>query len=134
MDETRIHHYTLELREASRQCVKPGESAPKLSKTQQSAANVMVSIFWDAHEVIFINYLQKGRTITGAYYAALLDRLVDKIRKKRQNLKTKKILFYDDNAPSNTSNIAQAKKHEFSFESLPHSPYSPELAQCFFWK
>ena len=33
----------------------------------------MVSIFWDAHRLIFIEYLEKGRTITGAYYAALLD-------------------------------------------------------------
>ena len=29
---------------------------------------------------------------------------------------------------SNTSNIAQAKKHEVGFESLPYPPYSPDLA------
>ena len=34
----------------------------------------MASVFWDAHEVIFIDYLAKERTITGAYYTALLDR------------------------------------------------------------
>ena len=39
----------------------------------------------------------------------------------------KKILFHDDNAPSHTSNIAQAKKHELGFKSLPHPPYSPDL-------
>ena len=37
----------------------------------------MASVFWNAHGVIFIDYLEKGRTITGTYYAALLDRLVD---------------------------------------------------------
>ena len=86
----------------------------------------MASIFWDAHGVIVIDYLDKGRTITGAYYVALLDRLVDQIRKKRPHLK-KKILFHDDNALSHTSNIAQAKKHELGFKSLPHPPYSPDL-------
>ena len=41
----------------------------------------------------------------------------------------KKIHFHDDNAPSShTSNIAQTKKHELGFESLPHPPYSPDLA------
>ena len=45
---------------------------------------------YDAHGVIFIVYLEKGRAITGAYYAALLDRLVDEIRKKRPHLKKKK--------------------------------------------
>ena len=29
--------------------------------------------FWDAHGVIFIDCLDKGSTIAGAYYAALLD-------------------------------------------------------------
>ena len=61
-------------------------------------------------------------------YAALLDRLVDEIRKKWPHLKKEKIRFHDDNAPSQTSNIAQAKKHELGFESLPHPPYSPNLA------
>ena len=77
--------------------------------------------------VIFIDYLEKGITITGAYYAALLDRLVDEIKEKRPHLTKKKNLFHDDNAPSHTSNIAQAKKHELGFESLPHPPYFPDL-------
>ena len=85
----------------------------------------MASVFWDAHGVIFIDYLEKGRTITGAYYAALLDRLDDQIRKKRQHLKKKQTRFHYYNTPSHTSNIAQAKKHELGFESPPHPPYSP---------
>ena len=32
-------------------------------------------LFWDSHGVILIDYLQKGKTITGAYYASLLDKL-----------------------------------------------------------
>ena len=46
----------------------------------------------------------------------------------RPHVKNIKILFRDDNAPSHTSNIAQAKKHELGFESLSHPPYSPGLA------
>ena len=52
------------------------------------------------HGVIFIDYLEERRTITGAYYAALLDRLVNEIKKERPHLKKKKILFHNDNAPS----------------------------------
>ena len=37
---------------------------------------------------------------------------VDEIRKKWTHLDKKKVLFCDNNAPSHTSNIAQAKKHE----------------------
>ena len=112
----------------SKQWVKLIESAPKRLKTQQSARKVMASVFCDTHGEIFIDYFEKGRTITGAYYVALLDRLVNEIRKKRPHLKKKKILFHDDNAPSHTLNIAQANKHELGFESFPHPPYSSDLA------
>ena len=66
--------------------------------------------------------------ITGSYYAASLNRLVDEIMKKRPHLKKKKILFYEYNAPSHTSKIARAKKLELGIESLPHSRHSPDLA------
>ena len=82
VDATWIHHYTPESREGSKQWVKPGETASKRPKTQQSAGKVMVNVFWDTHGVIFTDYLEIRRTITGAYYAALLDRLVHEIRKK----------------------------------------------------
>ena len=93
MDETWIQRFTPESREGSKQWIKPGESAPKRPKTQQSIGKVMASVFWDAHGVIFIDYLEKERPITGAYYAALLDRLVDDIRRKRPHLKNKKSFF-----------------------------------------
>ena len=72
-----------------KQWFEPSESAPKRPKTQRSAGKVMASVFWNAHGAIFIDYLKKGRTITGTYYGALLDRLVGEIRKKRPHLKKK---------------------------------------------
>ena len=39
-------------------------NVPKRPKTQQSVGKVMASVFWDAHGVIFIDYLDKGRKIT----------------------------------------------------------------------
>ena len=109
MDETWIHRCTPESRKGSKQWIKPSGSAPKRPKMQQLAGKVMDSVFWDAHGIISIGYLEKGRTITGVYYAALLDRFVEEIGKKWPHLKRKKILFHYDNAPSHTSNIAQAK-------------------------
>ena len=41
-----------------------GESHPKRPKTQQWAVKVMTSVFWDAHRVLFIDYLEKGKTIS----------------------------------------------------------------------
>ena len=95
-DETWIHHYTSESREGSKKWLKPVGNTPKRPKTPQSARQVMASAFCDAHRVMFIDYIEKWRIVIGAYYAALLDRLVDKIRKERPQLKRKKIPFYAD--------------------------------------
>ena len=71
--ETWIHYYTLESNKQYAECLQAGESRPQRPKTQRSAGKVMVSIFWDAHGIIFIDYLKKGETITGEYYLTLLD-------------------------------------------------------------
>jgi hypothetical protein len=48
---------------------------------------------------LFIDYLEKGKTITGEYYSNLLTRLDEKISEKRPGLQKKKI-FHQDNAPA----------------------------------
>lgn len=82
VDETWIHHYTPETKEQSKQWVIKGESAPKKAKTVPSAGKIMATVFWDSQGIIFIDYLEKGKTITGAYYSSLLDRLKTELQKK----------------------------------------------------
>lgn len=45
------------------------ESAPKKSKTVSSAGKVMATVFWDSQGIIFIDYMEKGKTIRNVYYA-----------------------------------------------------------------
>ena len=71
----------------SRQWVGPGSPRPKKFKTQPSAGKVMATVFCDAKGVIMLDFLPKRSTITGGYYANLLDQLRTAIReKRRQNL------------------------------------------------
>ena len=130
VDETWIHHYTPETKEQSKQWVEPGSSAPKKAKVVPSAGKVLATVFWDARGIILIDYLEKGKTITGPYYAELLDRLDAAVKRNRPGLARKKVLFHQDNAPAHTSAIAMAKIHELGYELLPHPPYSPDLAPC----
>jgi hypothetical protein len=46
----------------------------------------MALVFWDAEGILFIDYLEKGKTVTGEYYSNLLTRLDEKIREKRSGL------------------------------------------------
>ncbi|XP_014475539.1 PREDICTED: uncharacterized protein LOC106744915 [Dinoponera quadriceps] len=59
------------------------------SDQKQSARKVLATVFWDAHGIIFIEYLEKGRTITGEYYASL-DRMNDEIKKKTASFSEEK--------------------------------------------
>ena len=63
VDETWIHYYTPETKEQSKQWISKGEPAPKKAKTVKSADKVMATVFWDAYEIIHIDYLQKGQSL-----------------------------------------------------------------------
>ena len=93
----------------------------------------MASLFWDLHGILFINYLEKGRTINSDYYMALLDRLSAEIKKKRPHMQKKKMLFHQDNAPCHKSMKKMVKLNKLRFELLPHPPYSPDLAPSDYW-
>ena len=73
VDETWVHYYEPENKAQSRQSVGPGSPRPKQFKTQPSAGKVKATVFWDAQGVIMLDFLAKKSTITGAYYANLLD-------------------------------------------------------------
>ncbi|XP_011052032.1 PREDICTED: uncharacterized protein LOC105144677 [Acromyrmex echinatior] len=90
MDETWVHYHTPESNRQSAEWLKSHESRPKRPKDQRSAG-------------------KKGRTITGEYYAALLDKLNDEIKKKRPHMAKKKVLYHHDNTPSHTSLKAMVK-------------------------
>ena len=81
MDETWIHHFIPESNWQSAEWIAGGESRPKQPKTQTSTGNVLASIFWDVQGILFIDYLEKGRTINSEYYIALLVYLKEEIAK-----------------------------------------------------
>ena len=127
-DETWVHHYTPESKIQSKQWTEAGCSAPKKAKAVKSAGKVMASVFWDAKGILMIDYLPRGQTITGDYYADLLHKLQECIQQKRPGLARKKIIFHQDNARVHTCVKAMAKINELHYELLPHPPYSPDLA------
>ena len=90
VNETWIHYYTPETKYQSKMWTWPGESARKKEKTVPSAGKVMVTIFWDSHGIILIDYLQKEKTITGEYYASLLDRFDAILKEKWPHLAKKR--------------------------------------------
>jgi len=67
MDETWIHRYTPESKQQSKEWTEAGCSVPKKTRSVPSAGKVMASVFWDADGILFLDYIEKGKTITGEY-------------------------------------------------------------------
>lgn len=93
MDETWIHHFTPKSNRHSAEWTPPIEPRPKKPIAQTSAVKVMASVFWDAHGILFIDYLPKGKTINSEYYKAIVDRLANVIKQKQPHMAKKKPLF-----------------------------------------
>ncbi|XP_011863068.1 PREDICTED: histone-lysine N-methyltransferase SETMAR-like [Vollenhovia emeryi] len=108
-NETWVHYHTPESNRQSAQWLESHESRSKRPKDQRSAG-------------------KKGRTVTGEYYATLLDKLNDEIKKKRPHMAMKKVLYHHDNTPAHTSLKAMIKLGQLRFELVAHPPYSPDLA------
>ncbi|CAF4944357.1 unnamed protein product [Pieris macdunnoughi] len=81
----------------------------------------MASVFWDAEGIIMVEYLEKGATITGSYYADQIRRLREAIKQKRRGKLRAGVLFHQDNAPSHKAAVAMAAIQETVFEFLEHS-------------
>jgi histone-lysine N-methyltransferase SETMAR len=128
MDETWVHHYDPETKEQSKEWKHAGSPRPKKFRAQKSAGKVLASVFWDKDGIILLDFLEQGRTITGAYYSELLTKLHKKILEKRRGKLAKGVLFLQDNAPVHKSFIALQKLYEIGFDLIDHPPYSPDLA------
>lgn len=124
MEETWLHHYTPESNRRSSEWTAREEPTPKCAKTQQSAGKVMAPIFWDAQGIIFICYLQKSKTVNSNYCAGLLRVLKDEMAKKQPHSKNKKVLFHQDNAPSQKWLKTMKKLHGL----VSYPSYSSDLA------
>ena len=82
VDETWIRWYTPETKKQSKQWTSLGERAPK-KKTVLSTGRDMATVFWDSQGVIYIyiDYLEKDKTVTGLYYAELLGKFDTELQK-----------------------------------------------------
>ena len=110
VDETWVHHYKPETKEQSMQWKNSDSPPPKKAKVVPSAQKVMATVFWDAEGVILLDFLSKGKTITGEYeyYSSLLEQFLEEIRQKRPQKLHHGVLFHKDNAPAHKAHVTMA--------------------------
>ena len=66
-----------------------------------------------------LDFLPKRSTITGGYYANLLDQLRSAIREKRRGKLSKGVLLQQDNARVHTCKVAMDAVERNGYELMP---------------
>ena len=133
VDETWVHYHEPENQAQSRQWVGPGSPNAKEVQDAPSAGKVMATVFWDAKGIIMLDFLPKRSTITGVYYANLLDQLRTAIWEKHRGKLSKGVLLQQDNTRVHTCKVAKDAVERNVYELIPHPAYSPDLAPSNFF-
>ena len=132
-DETWVYYYDPPSKFESMEWKHAGSPRTKKFKVSRTTKKVMATVFWDTDGVIHIDYLPRGTTMNGQYYADLLVRLRESIKEKRRSKIRRGVLLQQDNAPVHSSKVAMQSVRDCGFELLPHPPYSPDLAPSDFF-
>ena len=128
-DESWIHYYDPLSQLEAKVRKRPGEQTPTRLRQERSAGKIMMIIFWDKDGVLLTEYLPRGTTINGPYYASIIERLRSVILEKRPRSKVSRgVLLLHDNAPIHKCNIVQAAIRQAGFIELNHPAYSPDIA------
>ena len=130
-DETWTHHYDPEEKNQSKKYRHTSSPPPRKFKVAPSAGKILATIFWDGNQVLLCEFLDKGATVNSPRYIETLRNLRRRVCRVRES--TDRILLQHDNATPHTSRATKAALTRLKFDTLPHPPYSPDLAPCDFY-
>ena len=90
--------------------------------------------FFDSTGMIYIHWVPTGQTVNKEYYVEVLREFRKRFRRKRPALfKSDQWHFHQDNAPVHNSILLTDYSTKMGIKTLPHPPYSPDLAPCDFY-
>ena len=130
VDETPLSLYLPDTKQESKEWKFPGEtSTKKLRASTCHRKSLMLTVFWDFHGVVSIDFADNDVKINSCYYVEQ----VKKARKSRRKSRKCNLYFLQDNAPIHKSAFSTSEIEKVGFHSLPHPPYLPDLAPSDFY-
>uniref|UniRef100_A0A8R1I8H2 Transposase n=1 Tax=Caenorhabditis japonica TaxID=281687 RepID=A0A8R1I8H2_CAEJA len=103
-----------------------GEEPPVRPKTYLHEKKCLLSCFWNAKGILYYELLPQRRTVNDTTYFNQLSSLVLALGEKRPRRSAVHLLH--DNARPHVAKATQAKLQELNWDTVPHPPYSPDIA------
>jgi len=128
IDETWIRDFEPELQSQSSEW--RGKGSPRLKKFKRAQSNVkqMMIFAYDCKGVIMTDRVPSGTTVTAVYYRQFLQKLWRKMHANRPDLLEKVVLILHDNTRPHLGKDVRELLDGYSWEVLPHPPYSPDMS------
>ena len=90
--------------------------------------------FFDSTGMIYMHGVPTGQTVNKEYYVEVLREFRKRFRQKRPApFKLGLWHFHQDNAPVHNSILVTDYLTKMGIKTVPHRPYSPDVAPCDFW-
>jgi histone-lysine N-methyltransferase SETMAR len=130
VDETPLSLYIPESKRESSEWRLPHEKpALKMKSGTSHRRCLMLTVFWDSHGLIKLDFADKTVKLNSAYYVSLIA----ETRSLRRKPRGSPLWLLQDNAPIHKSALSTAAIDDAGFHIVPHPPYSPDLAPSDFW-
>ena len=102
-------------------------------QTEQIQSQTFNDPFFDRTGMIYMHWVPTGQTVDKEYYVEVLRGFRKRFLGKRPALfKSSQWHFHQDNAPVHNSILVTDYLTKMSIKTIPHPPYSPDLAPCNF--
>ena len=92
----------------------------------------LLIIFFYSKGIVHKEFVPPGQTVNQTFYLQVLERLRNRVVRIRREIANTWFLQHD-NAPSHTSFAVRKFLAQHNITTLPHLPYSPDLAPCNFF-
>ena len=133
-NESWIYCYDPETKRQSSQWKHAGSHRPKKARQSKSTHKHLWIPFFDSTGIIYMHWVPTEQTINKEYYVEVLREFRKRFRWKRPAFfKSGQWYFHQDNAPVHNCILVTDYLTKMGINTVPHHPYSPDLAPCDFW-
>jgi len=107
---------------------------PKTFRQSKSRVKINVAEFFDIRGIVHYECAPTGQTVNQVYYLEVLERLREKVRRKRHELfASNPWILQHDNAPAHMALSVREFLATKQITVLEHPAYSPDLAPSDFF-
>lgn len=116
-----------------RQWVYSGQEPNIREKKMISSEKVMITVFWNPHQIVLVDALPKGEKFNSHYYTNNILEKLHQLGGGFPDTNGKRLNVHVDNAKPHTSKYSIRFLESHGMKKVPHPAFSPDLAPSDFF-